>query len=160
MDPGVWLQGSRVPELVSDCLWTGDSSWHSWVCHLGCPKTCDGLLVGRVRAQLVLGQGLTCWWARFVWRLQVCGFVSPKIKSCWPSKPNALGAHLPGAGPLGWRAQNWAQTFPVREPLQCNYFPVCVTYPRGIGLDYFANPPLLAISLWFLMSLVIEDLCL
>ena len=33
---------------------------------------------------------------------QSCGASS--IQSCWLSKPNALGASLPGAEPLGWQA--------------------------------------------------------
>lgn len=28
---------------------------------------------------------------------------------CWPSTLNALGAHVPGAGPPGWGAQCGAQ---------------------------------------------------
>ena len=30
--------------------------------------------------------------------------VLPEIKPSWPSKPNDLGASLPGAGPPGWGA--------------------------------------------------------
>ena len=32
-----------------------------------------------------------------------------KIKPFWSSKPNAVGAHIPGAGPLGWETLHAVQ---------------------------------------------------
>ena len=37
------------------------------------------LLVGRAGAQVVPGQGLACWWASWVCRLQVCGFLASGV---------------------------------------------------------------------------------
>ena len=37
-------------------------------------------------------------------------FKTPESQPCWPSKPNILGTHLPGAGPPGWGTQCGTQT--------------------------------------------------
>ena len=44
--PGFCLQGPGEPELVSD-----HCSGHSWLQRLGCPESCVGILMGRVRTQ-------------------------------------------------------------------------------------------------------------
>lgn len=67
---------------------------------------------------------------------------APASKPCWPSKPSALGAHLPSAGIPACRAQRGAQNFCPAVVLQF------VGHPPGS--DYIASPPLLPVLLWFL----------
>ena len=69
---------------------------------------------------------------------------SPKSKPCWPSKPNDLGAHFPGAGPLGWGAQCGDQT--LHSFGKTSAIVIILLF---IGLDYTMTPPLL--PLWFLI---------
>ena len=80
---------------------------------------------------------------------------SPKSKPHWPSKPNVLGAHLPGAGPPppGWGAW-WGLKTPHslrRTSAIVIILPFVGLPPRGVGLDYTVSLPLLPVSLWFLL---------
>lgn len=67
LDPGVWLQGLGIPEVVSGHLL---KVWFLTELDIrsGCPEL--GLLMGRAVVQLVSGQGLDC-----------CGQAGPI--GCW-----------------------------------------------------------------------------
>ena len=77
---------------------------------------------------------------------------SPESKLCWPSKPNVLGAHLPGAGLPGWGAQCGAQTLCSLGRTSAIVIIFCCVghLPGGMGLDCTTSPLLLPVSLWFL----------
>lgn len=75
-------------------------------------------------------------------------FLGP-LKVPWPSKSTALGAHLPGSGPLELNV-GFRPLTPVEEPLKCNYSPACGAPRWGYGTWlYCGSAPLL--SLWFLL---------
>ena len=78
---------------------------------------------------------------------------SPQSKPCWPSKLNVLGACLPGTGPPGWGPWCGAQTPSSlgRTSTVGIILPFMGHHPGGLGLDYTASPPLLPVSLWFLL---------
>ena len=62
--------------------------------------------------------------------------LAPAIKACQASKPNALGARLPGAGPPGWGAWWEALNFHSfgRPSGGCNYPPVCRSLTCWCGI--------------------------
>ena len=80
------------------------------------------------------------------------------MKARPPSKPNVLGARLPGAGPrAGEPDVGLSGLTPVGEPLRSNYSPVCgsPTWGYGIWLYHESTPPA---RLTVVPSLVVEDL--
>ena len=94
-------------------------------------------------------------WQIHILFLKVSG--SPQNKHHWTSATNILGFHHPDAGFLVWEAQCGAQTF---YSLQRTSAIVIILLfggrlPKGIGFDYTASPPLLPISLWFLLFFLI-----
>ena len=70
-----------------------------------------------------------------------------------PSKPDVLGAHLPSAGPLSWGAQYRAQMLCSLGRTSAIVIILLSVgrLTREVGLDYTMSPPLLPISLWFLI---------
>ena len=67
-------------------------------------------------------------------------FLGP-LKAPWPSKSTALGAHLPGSGPLELNIGFRPLTL-VGEPLKCNYSPACGAPAGDMELGYIVGPPL------------------
>ena len=83
--------------------------------------------------------------------------MSPESKSHWPLNPAVLGAHLSGAGPLGWGACYKIQPIAFLQ----RTFAIVIILPYGLttgymGLDYTMTPPLLPFLLWFLLSFFIS----
>ena len=84
------------------------------------------------------------------------------MKPHWPLKPNALGAHLPGARPPGCGEPDMGlrTLTPVGEPLQYNYSSVCGLPSWGLW-DFIisrVHPSYPSHCGFFFMSLVVEDL--
>ena len=72
---------------------------------------------------------------------------SPLSKSHWSSKPDILGACLPGAGPLGLGI-----LIPFgRTSAIVIILPFVGHLPRGVGLDQTASLLPLPMPLWFLL---------
>jgi len=84
-------------------------------------------------------------------------FLGP-LKVPWPSKSTALGAHLPGSGPLELNV-GFRPLTPVEEPLKCNYSPACGAPPAGdMELGYIVGLPLFCHCGSCCLSLVLEFL--
>ena len=86
---------------------------------------------------------------------------SPESKPRWPSKPNILGAHLPGAGPLGQGTQCGAWTpHSLRRDFAIVIIPLFVGYPPRVWVLTIAHlcPSYLSRCGSFFISLVVEDL--
>ena len=71
-------------------------------------------------------------------------FGTLKIKLHWNSKPNALGNHPPGAGPIVQGCLMWGSELIILLQLVCHP-------PGGMAFDYVSSPPLLVIALWFFL---------
>lgn len=85
---------------------------------------------------------------------QYCG--APEMKPHWLSNSNALGAHLPGA-PCGGLQKGVQNSHFCGRTFTIYVFSSLWVAPRGLGFNYVTNPSLLPVSLWFFMSLIIED---
>ena len=80
---------------------------------------------------------------------------TPQIKPCCPSKPNAPGACLPGAGPLGWGAQYGAQNshYSGRTSAIVIILHFVCCPPQGMTLYWESAPPtLLVVILLYVFS--------
>ena len=83
-----------------------------------------------------------------IWKNIYSGFLIPKIKPCWPSKPNVLKACLPGAESPSLGSLVWASDLPLLEENLCsyNYSPFVGYPPGGVGFDCSMTLPLLPLS--------------
>ena len=85
---------------------------------------------------------------------QSCG--ASAIKPCWPSKANALGACLLGAGTQAGGPGVGLRTLFLREkPLQFDYSHLLAPHLGGLGVNYIEILFLWPNSLWFLLYIFI-----
>lgn len=74
-----------------------------------------------------------------------------KNKPHWPSKLDVLGAHLPGAGPLGWVTQYRVQTLNLGKDLNDYGISFSVNcQPRGVHPDCTMSASVLILPWFFL----------
>ena len=80
---------------------------------------------------------------------------TPESKPHCHSIPDALGAHLPGAGLLSWRA--WIGVWTSHSFGSVSAVVTILLFVKlllgGIGLDYIMTQSLLPLSIWFLLCI-------
>lgn len=168
----VWLTGRqnqvldscfRAMESQSMLLVGGTGSWNIWLCGLWFLEASVGLLVS-----VSPGWAAVASYPSFCLLFQTMWCVPFKCEFCFPqpsgtpeskphyhSIPDALGAHLPGAGLLSWRA--WIGVWTSHSFGSASAVVTILLFVKlllgGIGLDYIMTQSLLPLSIWFLLCI-------
>ena len=71
--PEVFGCGAKDPRASVGLLVGGDGFLYGWLWSLGCPRAGGSPLTDGVRAQIVLGLLLACWWVGWVLTLLAVG---------------------------------------------------------------------------------------
>lgn len=160
LGPWVWLQGSGIPELVSNHWgWDkeeGAGSWHTfgygaW----GILKLFVGLLVGRARAQLVPGQDLACsgwigsagcgtvvflylvsapWWVRLIQRLVQGSWTAGLVPGhCWVE---LRLSPLVGSSVSRGRVWRWLRAWKVFRQTVCRWVELCPVWSHSVSSSF------------------------